>query len=365
MPRLLAAALAAAVSLLAVPALAGAAVGLPRTAGDHYDRNATVVDAGGTTYLYFARSQNPCNRLAGCNADNEQYDLYVKTSPDGGKTYGPATFVAANPDGGGNHRGRTPAATALPDGHVLIFWADGGSQSQLYVVEKAAGSDTYSAPQPVGSAGDPTTDVFNVEAVTRAGAVLLYTEETGPDGYGVYARSYDATTNTASEASLVELNRNLPKAIVDHSGVVRLTYVDASAYPQVDVYVESSADGLTWPQPGDPAVTQAGSNWDPNLVQKPNGQYELHFAPDREEGAGRQQVGRTLSTDFAQWSAPVDLTPGFQGGVEYWDYWPEGHLRGNQVVLYSTSERESSAPAGTGHIWSTPGFGGVNGKDAA
>ena len=358
------AALAATLALLALPGLASADVGQARTAGDHYDRNPSVVDVGDKTYLFFARSQNPCNRLAGCNADNEQYDMYVKVSPDGGKTYGPATFVAANPDGPGDHRGRTIAATALPDGRILAFWANGGSQSRLFVVEKAAGADTYSAPQPVTGAGEDTNDVFNVEAITRGSDVILYTEETGPDGYGVYARPYDDGSGQAGAPSVVEMNRNLPKAIVDTAGVVRMTYVDASTWPQVDVHVESSADGLSWPEPGQPAVTEDGSNWDPNLVQKPNGQFELFYAPDRQEGAGRQQIGTAKSSDFVRWTAIADITPGFKGGTEYWDYWPEARLRGNQVVLYYTSERETDGtPNGTAHIWTTPGFGGVHGKN--
>lgn len=363
MPRPLRAALAAALAVLALPSHAAADVGQPRTAGPNYDRNPSVVDADGATYLYFARSQNPCDRLDGCNADQEQYDLYVKKSLDGGRTYGPSAFVAPNPDGVGNHRGRTIAATPAPGGGVLVFWADGGSQSPLYVVRKPPATDTHLPAVPVLGVG--TLDVFNVEAVTRGGDVLLYTEETEPAGYGVYAREYDPAIDTAGAASPVELNRNIPKAIVARDGTVRMTYVDANTtYPQVDVFVETSADGVNWSGPGQPAVTQPGSNWDPNLIQKPNGQFELHFAPDRQEGAGRQQIGRTLSNDFVRWTRPVDLTPGFQAGTEYWDYWPEGHLRGNQVVLYYTSERAGEGtPAGVAHIWTTPGFGGTNGGD--
>ena len=124
-------------ALLAAPS-AQATVGQARTAGTNYDRNPSVVQDGSLTYLFFARSQNPCNRLAGCNADQEQYDLYVKVSPDGGKNYGPPQLVAANPDGPGTHRGRTIAATRAADGTVYVFWADGGSQSQLYYVKETA-----------------------------------------------------------------------------------------------------------------------------------------------------------------------------------------------------------------------------------
>jgi hypothetical protein len=143
--------------------------------------------------------------------------------------------------------------------------------------------------------------------------------------------------------------------------------VDASNYPTVDVLVESSADGLTWPQPGELVVTEPGvANWDPNLIQKPNGEYYLHFAPDR--GDGRQQIALTTSRDFLDWRQPHDPTPAQKGGTAYWDYWPEGFVRGNQVVLFYTSERgfvdNSSNPhvkqdEGTGHIWSDPGFGGL------
>ena len=352
---------------LAVAAPASAAVGQPRTAGDagRYDRNASVVQDGALTYLFFARSQNPCNRLAGCNPDQEQYDLYMKTSSDGGKTYGPARFVAANPDGPGSHRGRTIAATRRQsDGTVYVFWADGGSQSQLYYVRETSPSSSTFVGAALPVVGLGTHDVFNVEAVSRGADVYLYTEETEGTTYGVHARSFSEPT--ASAPTLVEADRNLPKAIVDNAGIVRMTYVDASNYPTVNVEVESSSDGLAWPQPGQPVVTDPGvSNWDPNLIQKPNGEFYLHFAPDREEGAGRQQIALTKSNDFVRWTTPHEITPGFKGGVEYWDYWPEGFIRGNQVVLYYTSEREVqqdhvNRPTGIGHIWTDPGFGGLD-----
>jgi hypothetical protein len=345
---------------LTLTGVAEATVGQARTAGTNYDRNPSVVEDGALTYLFFARSQDPCDRLAGCNPDQEEYDLYVKVSPDGGKTYGPPQFVAPNPDGGGNHRGRTIAATRAADGTVYVFWADGGSQSQLfYVREIAPGSGTFTSTADLVT-GPGTQDVFNVEAVTKGGQIILYTEETEGSTYGVHARTFNEPA--AGAASLVEADRNLPKAIVDTAGVVRMTYVDASAYPTVNVLVESSADGLAWPQPGQVVVSRPGeSNWDPNLIQKPNGQYYLHFAPDREQGAGRQEIALTKSNDFARWTTPHDISPAFKGGTEYWDYWPEGAIRGNQVVLYYTSERGFDAfPTGTGHIWSDPGFGGLD-----
>jgi hypothetical protein len=66
-----------------------------------------------------------------------------------------------------------------------------------------------------------------------------------------------------------------------------------------------------------------------------------------------------------RWTPPHEITPGFKGGVEYWDYWPEGFIRDNQVVLYYTSERElqqggTKRPVGIGHIWTDPGFGGLD-----
>lgn len=257
--------------------------------------------------------------LAGCNADQEQYDLYVKVSPDGGQTYGPPQLVAVNPDGAGSHRGRTIAATRRGDGTVFVFWADGGSQSQLYYVrETAPNSGTFTSTA-AAVTGPGTEDVFNVEAVTKGGQILLYTEETEGLTYGVYARTFNEPA--AGPATLVEADRNIPKAIVDTAGVVRMTYVDASGYPTVNVEVESSPDGLTWGQPGQVVVSEPGvSNWDPNLIQKPNGQYYLHFAPDSEEGAGRQEIALTKSNDFVRWTNSHETSPGFKGGTEYWDY---------------------------------------------
>jgi hypothetical protein len=338
--------------LIGLGGAALAAVGQSRTEGTKYDRGETLVQEGPTTYMFFARSQADCNRLAGCNPDNQHYDMYVKTSPDGGKTFGPATLVATNP-GDSGFFGRTLAATLTSTG-INVFWASGGSQNQLYVVKETA-PGAFSPATPVMSAAlTDLSDVFNVEAVTLGGQTYLYTEEMEAPGYGIYARTYDGAT--AGGPNVVALNKNIPKAIVDRNGGVKMTFVDATAYPTVALYVDSSADGLVWPGPQLVQAIPGESDWDPNLVQKPNGQYYLFFAPDRQEGAGRQQVALRKSNDFVSWTAPHDLTPGYSGGVEYWDYWPEGFVYKNQVKLFYTSERGTgSTPPGTGHIWSDPG----------
>jgi hypothetical protein len=327
---------------------AHATVGSERTDGPNYDRTPSVVQDGALTDLFFVRSQQPCNRLAGCDADsNTEYDLYLKQSANGGKDYGPAQHVAANPDGAGFHRGRTIAATRAPDGTVLVFWASGANSQQLYYVEETGSG--FSAPQPV--TGLNTQTVMNVEALTRGGQILLYTEEPG----GVFA--YEFAGGAATGGNLVSAGKNLPKGIVDsENGSVRLTYTDATAYPQVDVYVNTSADGLTFGAEQLAASEPGTSHWDPALAQRHNGKYELYTAPDREQGAGRQQVANTQSNDFVRWAKPHDLTPGFKGGTEYWDYWPEPFVLGNKLTLYYTSERTTDTqPTGTGRIWTDPG----------
>jgi hypothetical protein len=313
-----------------------------------------VVTAAGVTYLFFARSQQPCNRLAGCDPDQipTRYDMYVKLSMNGGRDFGPATLVAANTIPDPTFRGRTIAATAV-GAQVYAFWANGGSLSPLWYV--TGSGTTFSAPAPVIGT---TVDVFNVEAVSRAGTIYLYTEEFEGPTYGVYARTFAG--GVASAATLVSADKNLPKGIVDlETGAIRLTYVDASTYPTVDVYVNSSADGLTFASEQLVIHEPGVSHWDPQLVQQPNGNYELHTAPDA--GDGRQRIAETRSNNFVNWGPPHEITPGQQDDVPYWDYWPEAALRGNQVVLYYTSERATqTTPAGTGHIWTNPGFGGTD-----
>jgi len=330
-----------------------AAVGQARTDGARYDRNPTVVTTNGVTYLFFARSQTPCNRLAGCDPDQlpVRYDIYVKQSLDGGKSYGPATLVAANANPDPNFRGRTLAAT-VNAGVIYVFWANGGSLSPLWYV--SGNGTTSSAPALVGGGSNL---VFNVEAVTRGTTTYVYTEELNGATYGVYARTFAG--GTASAPTLVAADRNIPKALVDNqTGEIRMTYVDASAYPTVNVLVNSSVDGLVFDRE-EVVISQPGiGHWDPQLVQKPNGQYELHSAPD--QGNGSQRIAESTSNDFVRWTPAHEITPGEQSGVRYWDYWPEATLRDNQVVLYYTSERATpTTPAGTGHIWTDPGFGGL------
>ena len=76
--------LALAALLAAVPGRVEAVVGQPRTAGPKYDRNASVVQDGSLTYLFFARSEVPCNRLAGCNPDNRSPDEDSGPAPEAG-----------------------------------------------------------------------------------------------------------------------------------------------------------------------------------------------------------------------------------------------------------------------------------------
>ena len=282
---------------LMAPGSALAAVGQPRTEGPNYDRNPTVVQDGALTYMFFARSQAPCDRLAtplACNPDNQQYDMYVKVSTNGGKDYGPPELVAVNPDGPGDFYGRTLAATVLDDGTTYVFWASGGNLNELYYV-KETGPGTFSAPQTVAGADF----VFNVEAVAVGAQIFLYTEEFPmlSGAYGMYSHSFVA--DAADAPMLVAADRSIPKALVDNQGGFRMTYVDASAYPTVDVLVASSADGRTFAEDPIPVVSEPGvSNWDPALGQKPNGQYYLFYAPDAEQGLGRQRIGVTKSNDF-------------------------------------------------------------------
>jgi hypothetical protein len=350
-------------ALATLPCSVEAAVGQPRTTGDRYDRNPTVVQDGGVTYLFFAGSQNPCNRFAGCNPDTEQYDLYYKVSLDGGKTYAPPVLLATNPDGPGPFFGRTVAAVRSVEGpsagSLYVFWASGGNSNHLFVVTKPPAGAFTPVAMPV--LGTSPFEIFNVEAVAGPDGMFLYTEECC-SVHGIFAYRFDGLEATARTS--VALGKSLPKAIVDNQpGPIRyrMTYVDVSTYPNVSVYVASSADGLVWAD-HQLVVTEPGvSNWDPTLSQLPNGRYYLYFAPDEEQGAGRQRMALTTSNDFINWSAPREVSPGYTAGTEYWDYWPEGFVLDNKLTLYYTSERGFDGnPTGTAHIWTLPGFSGVN-----
>lgn len=342
-----------ALAALVVMGTAFAATGQPVTSGPRYDRNPSVVQDARRTYLFFARSQQPCDRLTGCDADNSDYDLYLKTSTDNGRSFGPPTLVATNPDGAGPFRGRTIAATRTSDGTTYVFWASGANSipTLFYVKETAPGSGTFT-PTAVPVPGFASVGVFNVEAVAVGQTIYLYTEENGPP-YGIYARTFNGVTNTVTGGpALVAESRHIPKAIVDRRGVFRMTFVDASAWPTVDVWVASSNDGLTWPAARQTRAvhTPGASNWDPTLAQLPNGTFVLPFAPD--PGDGRQYIATTYSRDFENWERPVQVTPAEKDGVKYWDYWPEAFVRGGHAALFYTSERGFDGhPTGIGHIW--------------
>ena len=328
----------------AVPRPKDAAVAV--TSGSSYDRNPSFIDGHGQDpqRLFFVRTENSCDRLAGCNADGARYDLYEIRSSDRGRTWGTPVLIATNP-GTPAFYGRTVAATRAADGTVRVFWASGGSGSDLYLFEQAPGSSSWSTQRFT----DKT--YFNVEAVTLGMTTFVYYEDGGGSGApGIYVRTWDGAT--LSPATLVALDRGIPKVIVDKGGAFRMVMVRASTWPFVDVETATSADGVTYTPPavvvvGDGTIT----NWDPTLAQSSDGTYHLFHAPD--QGDGRQLIEHRTSRDFATWSAPVRETEGTDGTTAYWEYWPEA--TGRKVDLFFTSERpEGTQPAGTGHVWLLP-----------
>jgi len=320
----------------------------PVTSGGAYDRNPSVVQDGAVTRAFFARTQlTACDRLAGCPADNTLYDLYEMVSADGGATWGAPQEIADNslfPDSPWNDPsyGRTVAATRTASGALHVFWASGGNTSSLVYGVKPPASSTWT-----WSSRDDLP-VFNVEAVSKGDTTFVYYED-GLEG-SIKVMTFDGATFGTPQTVLA--SANIPKAIVDASGIVRLTAVNASAWPVVNVLLTSSTDGVTF---GAPVVAIAGdgvvTNWDPSLAQAADGSYHLFHAPD--QGDGRQVIEHRVSATFEGLAsaAPTQLTTGTDGATVYWDYWPEAFSSGSTLRLLFTSE--AGTPPGTGHVWAT------------
>jgi hypothetical protein len=311
----------------------------PLTSGANYDRNpALVQDKSNRSLLLFARSQQPCNRLQGCDADNSNYDLYAMAEGRGGRIGAP-TLVATNPGPAGLFRGRTVAATRTSDGTIHAFWSSGANAGVLYHLRKGPNDAAFSAPVPVAVVND---GVFNVETVSRGNQVFVYAEECCTP-HAIYA--YRFAGGLLTDKTLVASGQSIPKAILDKRGTFRMTFTDG------DVSVASSADGLHFGAPDEVITAQGGvTNWDPTLAQDESGAYVLGFAPD--QGDGRQRIEIAASGNFRDWTGGFPLTPATDGTTKWWDYWPEVSLAGGDRQLFFTSERDAAGTAhGTGHIW--------------
>lgn len=310
----------------------------PLTSGANYDRNPTMVeDRNGRRIVLFARSQQPCNRLQGCDADNSDYDLYAMAEDRRGRLGAP-TLVATNPGPPGLFRGRTVAATRTSDGTIHVFWSSGANAGVLYYLRKGPHDAAFSAPAPVPVAND---GVFNVEAISRGNQVFVYTEECcTPAAIYAYRFAGGLLTNRA----LVANGQSIPKAIVDKRGTFRMTMTDG------DVSVASSADGLHFTAPDEVVSADAGvTNWDPALAQEESGVFVLTYAPDLADD--RQRIEVAASRDFRDWSGGFPLTSGTDGTTQWWDYWPEPSLTRDRTVLFTSERDAEGGDHGTAHIW--------------
>ncbi|MGH2754698.1 MAG: sialidase family protein [Actinomycetota bacterium] len=316
------------------------------TSGAKYDRNPVILEDGTTTDQFFARSQDDCDRIAGCSADNSNYDLYYMTSADRGRTWSEPVLMAVNPGPGSSaFRGRTISATRTDDGTVWVFWTSGGNGSDIHYFEKPAGQPFPSAPTGTLSGNF----YYNAEVVSKGNTIFMYAEDSS-DG-NTYVQTFDGTTFSPRQVALS--NASIPKVIVDNKGVFRMASVTAYTWPDVDVRVASSTDGITWGAPqvvvdGDGTIT----NWDASLAQGADKSYHVVWAPDQNDGS--QRIETISSKDFSTWSNRQVLTTGTDGTNNYWEYWPEAAaLQGNFLQVYFTSERPTmdDPNGGTAHIY--------------
>lgn len=322
----------------AAPASQTQPAAVPITSGSQYDRNAVAIVDRDTTWMLFARSQDDCNRLQGCDADNSNYDLYSMQSHDQGKTWTEPELVAANPGDpaeGNWFRGRTIAVAQTKPGTFFVFWTSGGITSPLYWLSH---TDKDGWSQLTRQDGP----YFNATAATLGKTVFVYSEN-GIDG-GIGEQTFDPATGTFSEATPIGTGA-IPKVIVDKQHVVRMTTVDPATGT---VSLASSADGWNWSTPKVVAEPHDSvTNWDPSLAQAPDGTYVLMYAPDH--GDGNQSVAARVSRDFQSWSDEITLS----SPDGWWDYWPTAVPSKSGVLGFATSEAPvGDSPAGTGHIWS-------------
>jgi Ca2+-binding RTX toxin-like protein len=321
------------------------------TAGANYDRNPSVVVDGDDVWMFFARTQSACDRIetiGACNADETQYDLYMRHSSDGGQTFGPSTEVAPNPDPlpvpPPGFRGRTIAATQTDDGDIHVFWADGGSGGPAYHFRSDDGGATFDELSALDG-----THHFNVEAVADGDDVLVYTQRN--DGTGLEVRRRDGTSEIFGGPALIPNTENntIPKVTRDASGTYRMVTSNNGAVDRA-----TSTDGVVWSDPAPTIAAGAGvTHWDPTIAQAADGRFFLFDAPDL--GNGSQKIDFRTSTDFTNWSGPTELTTGIEGtSNRYWDYWPEAAVIDGELTVFYTSERPGPGDtnAGTGHIFS-------------
>lgn len=316
----------------AAPATASAT---PVTSGPHYDRNGVAVVDRNTTWLLFARSQQDCNRLQGCDADNSNYDLYAMQSADRGRTWSAPELVATNPSvtGQAPFRGRTIAVTETEPGTFYVVWTSGGNTGPLYWLSHTAAGGW----SPLNRHDGP---YFNATVVTLGKTVFVYSEN-GTSG-GIDEQVFDPATGTFSDATQIGTGA-IPKAIVDKHHVVRMTTVDPATGT---VNVASSSDGWTWSAWDTVAAPHDDiTNWDPSLVQIADGTFELLYAPS---GPVNQNIAARVSHDFQNWSDEITLT----SPDGWWDYWPTAIASKSGALGFETSEAPlGDNAAGTGHIW--------------
>lgn len=227
------------------------------------------------------------------------------------------------------------------DGTIWVFWSSGGNGGDLYYYSKGASDGSFNFE---GSLSDQF--YFNVEAVSAGGTTYLYYED--GTGSGVFVREFDGSSFSAP-TPVTQSGYSIPKVMIDANGTFRLTAVN-TAGDFGSVYVASSPDGVTWSAPllAAPAVPPE-TNWDPSLIQTPDGIFHLYYAPDDGGNPSSQRLEERTSADFTVWSAPT-LATDPEG---YWDYWPEAiHSDGSLRLFYTSEAATPSNDAGTGHIWS-------------
>ncbi len=314
----------------------------------YYERDSQLLTAsGGTWYLTYSKSQTTFTHDG--DPDALKYDIYVKTSSDGGATWSAETKVldAAGISSSSSFRSSTICEA---DGKIWDIGADiKDLKGDIYANTYSSG--TWSGQTKIFN-GTYSTSAFHLDSIVEGNDIRLFygiQEESEGVGFIKYHSSthtWDATVTKIGPSAGYQIPRVIKVGSTyymvstnwDHILFTKTTTPDIVPWPSATYIFDAPSGGSA----NDPTILKYGnSGGTDDLI--------VFSAPSYSDGS--QRIEYVYSTDAGgTWTSPLPFTEAAHGSQISWDMMPRAYLKDSSTIMLLYSMEQRGVNRGQGDI---------------
>jgi len=316
------------------------------TGAGYYERDPQLLNtSGGTWYLTYSKSQTPFTQDG--NPDTLIYDIYVKTSSDGGVTWSAETKVL-NATAISSSSSFRSSTICEADGKIWDIGADVKDlKGDIYANTFSSG--IWSGQTKIFD-GTYSTGAYHLDSIVEGNDIRLF--------YGIQAESegigfikYNGNTDTwDTTVTKISIAGQIPRVIK----VGSTYYMVCTNWTDILFTETTTPDIVPWPSatPISDAPSGGSAN-DPSILKygDSDGTDDLIVFSAPSYSDNSQCIEYVYSTDAgATWTSPLPFTNAAHDSQVSWDMMPRAYLKDPNTIMLFCGMEQRGVNRGQGDI---------------